>query len=114
MKIALLIVGSLVGLLVLAGLVLYLLGRSLPERHTSRLTIVLPAARPVVWAVITDYASAKHCADTDRYARFFAAMLESGYYFAPSQFEAAFLSTAHSPADLDGAINAFSRTLAAL
>ena len=56
MKIALLIVSSLVGLFVLAGLVLYLIGRSLPEQHTSRVTVVLPAARPVVWAAITDYA----------------------------------------------------------
>jgi uncharacterized protein YndB with AHSA1/START domain len=56
MKTALLIVGSLLGLLVLAGLVLYLMGRGLPEKHTSRLTVMLPAARPAVWAVITDYA----------------------------------------------------------
>lgn len=56
MKIALLIVGSLVGLLALAGLILYLIGRSLPERHTSRVTVVLPIARPAAWAVITDYA----------------------------------------------------------
>ena len=56
MKIALLVVISLVGLLVLAGLVLFFIGRSLPERHTTRLTVVLPAARPAVWAVITDYA----------------------------------------------------------
>lgn len=55
MKIALLIIGSLLGLLVLAGLVLYFLGRSLPERHISRHTVVLPAARPAVWTIITDY-----------------------------------------------------------
>lgn len=56
MKIALLLVGSLVGLLLLAALVLYVLGRNLPERHMSRLTVVLSAFRPAVWAVITDYA----------------------------------------------------------
>lgn len=56
MKIVLLIVAGLFGLLVLAGLILYLIGRGLPEKHTSRLTVVLPAARPAVWAAITDYA----------------------------------------------------------
>lgn len=56
MKIALLIIGSLLGLFILAGLVLYVLGLGLPERHTSRLTVMLPAARPAVWAAITDYA----------------------------------------------------------
>ncbi len=41
--------------------------------------------------------------DRDRFARFFHACLERGVYFAPSQFEAGFLCTAHSPADLDAA-----------
>ena len=44
---------------------------------------------------VTDYASAKR-ADTARYARFFHAMLERGVFLAPSQFEAAFVSLAHS------------------
>ena len=34
--------------------------------------------------------------DTEKYARFFQAMLERGVYFAPSQFEAGFFSTAHT------------------
>ncbi|MGD9852716.1 MAG: glutamate-1-semialdehyde 2,1-aminomutase [Nitrospirales bacterium] len=46
---------------------------------------------------VTDYESAKK-SDTARYGKFFHGMLERGVYFAPSQFEAAFLSTAHSPA----------------
>jgi glutamate-1-semialdehyde 2,1-aminomutase len=54
-------------------------------------------------AKVTDYASAL-TADTKRYAKFFWAMLESGIYFAPSQFEAAFLSTAHSPKDIEQTI----------
>lgn len=45
--------------------------------------------------VITDYASAKVHADPTRYGRFFHAMLERGVYFAPSQFEAGFVSSAH-------------------
>ena len=44
---------------------------------------------------VTDYASAKK-SDTARYAKFFHGMLKQGIYFAPSQYEAAFLSTAHS------------------
>lgn len=56
MKIALLVIAAVLALVILAGLVLYLIGRSLPERHTSRLTVVLPGARPAVWTVITDYA----------------------------------------------------------
>ncbi|MBT3381819.1 MAG: glutamate-1-semialdehyde 2,1-aminomutase [Lentisphaerae bacterium] len=44
---------------------------------------------------VTDYASAK-TADTDMYGRFFHGMLDRGVHFAPSQFEACFVSTAHS------------------
>ena len=54
-------------------------------------------------AKVTDYASAL-TADAKRYAKFFWAMLESGIYFAPSQFEAAFLSTAHSPKEIEQTI----------
>ena len=45
--------------------------------------------------LITDYAGAKEHADSARYGRFFHAMLERGVYFAPSQFEAGFVSSAH-------------------
>jgi glutamate-1-semialdehyde 2,1-aminomutase len=48
---------------------------------------------------VTDYDSAK-TADTQQYAKFFRAMLQRGTYFAPSQFEAAFVSTAHSDEDI--------------
>jgi glutamate-1-semialdehyde 2,1-aminomutase len=62
---------------------------------------------------VTDYASARQ-ADTARYARFFSAMLERGMYLAPSQFEAAFVSLAHSDADLDAAARAAAEALASL
>lgn len=39
--------------------------------------------------------------DRERFARFFHGCLKDGVYFAPSQFEAGFLSTAHTPADLE-------------
>ena len=57
-------------------------------------------------ARITDSASAKLHADTERYARFFHLMLEQGVYFAPSQFEVAFTSAAHSAAELDATLQA--------
>ncbi len=49
---------------------------------------------------VTDYVSALK-SDRARYGRFFHAMLERGVYLAPSQFEAAFVSLAHTPADVD-------------
>ncbi len=48
---------------------------------------------------VSDYASAEK-SDTARYAKFFHAMLNAGVYFAPSQFEAAFVSVAHGDADI--------------
>ena len=57
-------------------------------------------------AEITDYTSAKEYADTERYGRFFHTMLEKGFYFAPSQFEAGFVSSAHTAADIEQTIEA--------
>ena len=48
---------------------------------------------------VTDFESAK-ASDTDRYASYYRYMLEHGVYLAPSQFEAAFVSLAHSEEDL--------------
>ena len=48
---------------------------------------------------VTDYETAK-TSDTARFGKFFHHLLERGVYFPPSQFEAAFLSTAHTPADI--------------
>jgi glutamate-1-semialdehyde 2,1-aminomutase len=52
--------------------------------------------------------------DTERFKRFFHRMLEEGVYFAPSAFEAGFLSAAHSDADIDMTIAAASKALASL
>ena len=54
---------------------------------------------------VTDWATAKR-SDTKRFARFFWAMLENGVYLAPSQFEAGFLSTAHSDEDVERTLEA--------
>ena len=49
---------------------------------------------------VTDLASAR-TSNTAAYAKFFHGMLERGVYLPPSQFETCFLSTAHSPADIE-------------
>ena len=54
---------------------------------------------------VTDYESAKH-SDTARFARFFHWMLDRGIYLAPSQFEAGFVSTAHSEDDIARTVSA--------
>jgi glutamate-1-semialdehyde 2,1-aminomutase len=54
---------------------------------------------------VTDYASAK-ASDTDRFGRFFQAMLERDVYLAPSQFEAGFMSVAHSDEDIEHTVEA--------
>jgi len=54
---------------------------------------------------VVDWNSAKK-SDTKRYGLFFHGMLEQGIYLAPSQFEAAFLSTAHTSADIEKTIRA--------
>jgi glutamate-1-semialdehyde 2,1-aminomutase len=54
---------------------------------------------------VTDYESAKR-SDTARFGRFFRAMLERGVYLAPSQFEAAFVSAAHTERDIEETIAA--------
>jgi glutamate-1-semialdehyde 2,1-aminomutase len=64
-------------------------------------------------ATIIDYATARKFADTDRYAAFFHAMLEAGFYFAPSQFEAGFMSSAHTEEDIDETVAAFERAVVA-
>ncbi|HEX6292374.1 MAG TPA: glutamate-1-semialdehyde 2,1-aminomutase [Herpetosiphonaceae bacterium] len=55
---------------------------------------------------VRSYAEAKRACDTQRYARFFHAMLDRGVYFAPSQFEAGFLSTLHDDALIDRTLEA--------
>jgi glutamate-1-semialdehyde 2,1-aminomutase len=52
-------------------------------------------------------------ADTARFARFFRGMLEEGVYLPPSQFEAMFLSLAHTEADVEHLGRAARRVLAA-
>jgi len=62
---------------------------------------------------ITDYAGAKKC-DTRRFAEFFSGMLDRGVFLAPSQFEALFVSAAHTDADIDRTLTACRESLAAV
>jgi glutamate-1-semialdehyde 2,1-aminomutase len=61
---------------------------------------------------VTDWTSAAR-ADRARYGRFFHAMLARGVYLAPSQFESAFLSLAHSTDDVGLTLDAAATALAA-
>ena len=48
------------------------------------------------------------------YGRYFHAMQETGVYIAPSQFEAGFVSTAHTEADIDATVTKASEALRTL
>ena len=61
-------------------------------------------------APVRDLASAM-TADTNRYAAFFRGMLARGVYPPPSQFEAWFVSGAHTPRDIDATVKAARATL---
>ncbi len=61
---------------------------------------------------VSDYESAR-TADTARYGRFFHAMLDRGVYLAPSQFEAAFVSTAHGAPEIEATLEALPAALSA-
>ena len=73
------------------------------DLHTTRVGSMLClffSSEPV-----TSWASAARCS-TEAYAAYFRTMLERGVYLAPSQFEAAFVSAAHSDADIDATLEA--------
>ena len=65
------------------------------NRIGSLLSAFFTGGKPVA-----DYESAQE-ADTKAYAAYFGHMLENGIYVAPSQFEAMFVSDAHSSADIE-------------
>jgi glutamate-1-semialdehyde 2,1-aminomutase len=62
---------------------------------------------------VTDWPSAKK-SDTNQYARYFRAMLEEGIYLAPSQFECAFVSLAHTDELIEKTIDAARRAILAV
>jgi len=54
---------------------------------------------------VVDYETAK-TSDTSKFSRFFSAMLQRGVYIAPSQFEAGFISLAHTERDIEKTVRA--------
>ncbi len=60
---------------------------------------------------VTTFVDAKG-SDVGRYARYFKGMLERGIYLAPAQFEAMFISTAHTRSDLEATLKAVDGALA--
>jgi glutamate-1-semialdehyde 2,1-aminomutase len=76
------------------------------NRIASLLTVFFNAAP------VHDYATARR-SDAARYARFFHTLLDAGVYFPPSQYEAAFVSTAHSERDLELTVEAAAAAFAA-
>ena len=72
------------------------------NRVASQMTLFFNSNR------VTDYQTALQ-SDRDRFSKFFLALLEGGVYLPPSQFEAFFLSTAHSPSDIEKTVEAASR-----
>lgn len=63
--------------------------------------------------LVQDWTSAAAC-DTKAFARYFMLMLQEGVYLAPSQFETAFVSIAHTETDLDSTIAAARKAFKAL
>ena len=62
---------------------------------------------------VHNVADAMH-SDRERFKKFFHGMLDAGIYFAPSQFEAGFISTAHSAADIETTVRAAAKVLRTL
>ena len=87
--------------------------RALEEQYHTGCTVnqigsllsVFFTDRPVI-----DFAGAKS-SDTERYAAYFRAMLQLGIYLAPAQFEAMFISAAHTKDDLMHTVLAASRVM---
>ena len=92
-----------------AGLAAIIAGKGLPltqNRVGSMFTLFFTPAR------VTDYTTAL-ASDTKRFGAYFRGMLEEGIYLAPSQFEAAFMSGAHTDADVERTLAAARKALGA-
>ncbi|WP_191016834.1 glutamate-1-semialdehyde 2,1-aminomutase [Treponema zioleckii] len=74
-------------------------GKQVCVNNIASLMSVFFTAKPV-----TNYETASS-SDTERYAEYFNFMLDNGIYLAPSQFEAMFISAAHSDEDIEKTIS---------
>ena len=68
-----------------------------PTRVGTMFTTFFSETKPVDWSTVK-------VADKTRFGKFFGKMLENGVYLAPSQFEAGFISTAHTDKVIDATI----------
>jgi glutamate-1-semialdehyde 2,1-aminomutase len=102
-------IGQLAGRLV-SGLRAELSGAGIPAQINDfgSLSTVFFTPEPV-----RNYADAKR-SDTKRYGKFFREMLDRGIFLAPSQFEAAFVSMAHTSTDIDRTLAAARESLLAI
>jgi glutamate-1-semialdehyde 2,1-aminomutase len=83
------------------------LGLSLVQNRVGSMSTLFFTSGPV-----RDYASAAS-SDTRRFAIYFREMLAEGIYLAPSQFEAGFVSIAHTDDDIDRTVSASRKALQA-
>ena len=74
------------------------------NRVGSMMTLFFNPGPVTGWSSVAD-------SDREAFADFFHRMLDQGIYLPPSPFEAMFVSTAHSEADIDATIEAAERTL---
>ena len=73
-------------------------------------SLVAPFFTPTAVTTFTDAKGS----DVGRYAQYFAAMLDQGIYLAPAQFEAMFVSAAHTRADLEATLAAVEKAFTQL
>ncbi|HJT19824.1 MAG TPA: glutamate-1-semialdehyde 2,1-aminomutase [Nitrospira sp.] len=83
-------------------------GVSVTQKRVGSMMTTFFTPGPVV-----DWNTVKQ-SDTKKYGQFFHKMLDQGIYLAPSQFEAAFLSTAHTASDVEKTIRAAHSALKSL
>ncbi len=81
-------------------------GKAVFQTRVGSMSTTFFTSGPVV-----DYQSAL-ASDTALYGRFFRGMLERGFYFAPSQFEATLVSTAHAEEEIEATIAAAREVMA--
>jgi glutamate-1-semialdehyde 2,1-aminomutase len=83
-------------------------GKELAFHRIGSMFCLFFANRPIF-----DLESAQH-GDTKKFAQFFHSSLERGIYFPPSQFETAFISTAHSDEDIEQTVRVVREALTKL